>query len=459
MGDTTKGAAREHTALLARAGELAARERAALVARTARAQASHARARDALVAGVPANGQAFDPPMVAASAHGASLVDLDGNTYVDCNMGYGALFVGHAHPTVVAAVGEQLERGSIHVLPSEANTLVAEALAHRWQLPLWRFSASGTEATMAALRAARSMTGRARVVKVEGAYHGQYDTILASHKPPLDDAGPSESPRPVAGSAGIPAEMLALVDVVPFNDLDAVERALAARDVACLIVEPALQNIGFVLPDPGYLAGLRERCDATGTVLVFDEVKIGITAHWGGATSLYGVTPDVVCVSKSIGGGLPLGAIGGRPEVMNELRPGRVTQVGTFSGNPLSMAASLATLVDVCTPAATDDAIARSTRMAGAITDVLRAHGLPAHVVQLGAKGTISWRVTPARTYRDTVAAAHPIGQALRLWCANRGVLFPSAGDSQWLLSVQHTDDHVATIVDAISAFCDAVTH
>src|SRR5205823_1108802 len=202
----------------------------------------------------------------------------------------------------------------------------------------WRFTNSGTETTMAAIRTARAFTGRERVVKVEGGYHGQYDWIMGSFKPPLDRAGPAGAPTTVGMSPGVPELYLALTSVVPFNDLDALGRVLAGGDVACFVVEPVIQNTSMLMPDPGYLAGARELCDRAGTLLVFDEVKSGITAAWGGASTEFGVRPDIVCVSKSIGGGLPLGAFGGRRDVMELLRPDGVTQVGTFSGNPLAMA-------------------------------------------------------------------------------------------------------------------------
>ena len=172
-----------------------------------------------------------------------------------------------------------------------------------------------------------------------------------------------------------------------------------------MIIEPALQNIGIVMPDAGYLAGVREMCDATGTLLIFDEVKIGITAHWGGATTLFGVRPDLVCVSKSIGGGLPLGAFGGRADVMDEVRPGRVTHVGTFSGNPLALAAAPATLNEVCTPEATTTVIERANRLADGCESVIGKYQLPAHVVRMGARGCITWR--PCRAQLSGHADVH----------------------------------------------------
>jgi glutamate-1-semialdehyde 2,1-aminomutase len=444
--------------LIGRAEEIGAAEAAQFRQRTARSFAATDDAKAVMPLGVPANGQLFAPSaMVAERASGARLEDLDGNVYIDFNMGYGALFVGHGHPAVLDAVRRQLDRGTIYLMPCRDNEVVARALADRFGQPRWRFTNSGTEATMPAIRAARSFTGRDRVEKSEGGYHGQYDTMLASLKPPIDQAGPAHAPVPVASSTGVPAAYLSLTTVVPFNDLRSIERELVSRDVACVILEPALQNIGMVLPEPDYLDGVRAVCDATGTLLVFDEVKIGITAAWGGASQYFGVQPDLVCTSKSIGGGLPLGAFGGRADVMDDVRPGRVTHVGTFSGNPLSMAAARATLLDACTPDATAAAIARSARLGDGFERVIAAHRLPAHVVRLGAKGCITWRPEPARTYRDTTDTLTAVARAQWLWCVNRGVLFPPGHDSQWLVSLQHTDQDVDDAIAVFAVFADCL--
>ena len=454
MGDRTQ----RDADLVARATELIEREEPRYRARTARSFAATQRAQAHMPMGLPASGQVFgSSSMVATCAAGAYLDDLDGNRYLDFNMGYGALLVGHSHPVVVDAVRRQLDRGTVYLMPCEDNEVVAQALSERFGQPLWRFTNSGTESTMPALRAARSFTKRDRIVKTEGAYHGQYDTILASLKPPLDQAGPAAHPVPVAMSTGIPAAYLSCTTVVEFNDLEATARELRKGDVACVIVEPALQNIGIVMPDDDYLAGLRALCDATGTLLVFDEVKIGITAHWGGASAFFGVRPDLVCVSKSIGGGLPLGAFGGRADVMNEVRPGGVTHVGTFSGNPLAMAAAVATLNDVCTPDATAAVIGCASRLADGCQSVIDRHDLPAHVVRMGARGCVTWRAQPARTYRDTIDAHTALAKAQWLWCINRGVLLPPGLDSQWLVSVQHTDRDIDETIAIFADFAAAL--
>jgi glutamate-1-semialdehyde 2,1-aminomutase len=427
--------------------------------RTARSFAATRQASTIMPMGLPASGQVFgSSALVAAHAAGAYLDDIDGNHYLDFNMGYGALLVGHAHPVVVDAVRRQLERGTVYLMPCEDNVTVAQALAARFGQPMWRFTNSGTESTMPAIRAARSFTGRDRIVKTEGAYHGQYDSVLVSLKPTLAEAGVASQPARVPSSTGIPSAYLSCTTVVEFNDLASLGRELERGDVACVILEPALQNIGIVMPDAGYLAGVRELCDATGSLLVFDEVKIGITAHWGGATNLFGVRPDLVCVSKSIGGGLPLGAFGGRADVMNEIRPGGVTHVGTFSGNPLAMAAAVATLDHVCTPHATKAVIERADRLADGCETVIGNYRLPAHVVRMGARGCITWRPSPARTYRDTIDVHTAIAKAQWLWCINRGVLLPPGLDSQWLVSVQHTDRDIDDTISVFGEFAAAVS-
>jgi glutamate-1-semialdehyde 2,1-aminomutase len=273
----------------------------------------------------------------------------------------------------------------------------------------------------------------------------------------MSEAGPASNPVPVPSSTGIPPAYLSCTTVVEFNDLESLARELHSGDVACVIVEPALQNIGIVMPDAGYLTGIRELCDATGTLLVFDEVKIGITAHWGGATMLFGVRPDLVCVSKSIGGGLPLGAFGGRADVMDEVRAGRVTHVGTFSGNPLAMAAAVATLDEVCTPDATTVVIERANRLAHGCESVIGTYELPAHVVRMGARGCITWRPDPARNYRDTLDVHTAIAKAQWLWCINRGILLPPGLDSQWLVSMQHTDRDIDGTIAVFRDFAAAL--
>ena len=427
--------------------------------RTTRSQALTERARRSLPMGVPSSFQAYDPhPVVAASAQGSWITDVDGNRYLDFNMGYGALFAGHMHPVVRAAVERQLDLGTLFVTPCEDNAVVAELLAERYGLPMWRFTNSGTEATMDAIRVARAATGRDKIVKVEGGYHGHHDEVMVSMKPALDRAGPADNPTPVPATAGLTAHVLADTLVIPYNDADALERVLARGDVAAFIVEPAMENIGICLPIAGYLEAVREITRRHGTMLIFDEVKTGITAGWHGATGHFGVTPDLVCLAKSIGGGLPVGAFGGTHEVMDGVTSGRVLHLGTYNGNPLVMAAAKAVLADVCTPEVTQATIDRNARLVAACDQIIVAAGLPAHTVQLGAKGCVTYSTTPVRNYRDYKATDFDLAFASWIWGINRGILLPPGLDEQWLVSVMHTDDDVAFAVEVFGSFVDALT-
>ncbi len=427
--------------------------------RTRKSQKANLRAWESLPSGVASSFQFYDPhPVMAAKAEGAYIWDLDGNRYIDFNMGFGALFSGHSHPILAKALHEQIERGTLFVTPCETNADVAEHLKARFGLDLVRFTNSGTEATHDALRAARAFTGRDRIVKVEGGYHGHHDEVMVSMKPSLDVAGPPRSPRSVPATKGIPMALLNEVSVVPFNDAEALERALAKDDVAAFIVEPCMQNIGICLPLPGYLQAVRAITKRHGTVLIFDEVKTGITAGWGGATGHYGVQADLVTLAKSIGGGLPIGAFGGRVDIMSMITDGSVLHLGTFNGNPLVSVAALAVLRDICTREAIDAAIARNARMVTQLDAVIREFALPAHTVQLGAKGCVTWSRKPVRNYRDYKATDFTLAYVTWLWCVNRGLLLPPGLDDQWLVSMLHSDADLTAHVEIFAELAEALT-
>jgi glutamate-1-semialdehyde 2,1-aminomutase len=370
-------------------------------------------------------------------------------------MGFGALFAGHMHPAVRGAVSTQLDDGTLFVTPCPSNAEVAELLTARYGFPLWRFTNSGTEATMDALRVARAATGREKIVKVEGGYHGHHDEVMVSMKPSLESAGPPDAPKSVASSAGITRGVVGDTIVVPYNDPEALERALRGGDVAAFIVEPVMQNIGICLPQPGYLQAVREITSRYGTLLVFDEVKTGITAGWSGAAGALGVEPDLVALAKSIGGGLPLGAFGGKREYMDEITNRRVVHLGTYNGNPLCMAAARAVLADVCTPEMTLEVIDRNHRLVEACRSVVDQHGLPANVVEFGAKGCVTWSPEPIRNYRDYKATDFDLAFAQWMHGINRGILLPPGLDEQWLISVMHTDEAAMTYAGVFADFVE----
>ena len=448
-----------HAQLVERARQITARELQSYARRTAGSQRANERARTVLPMGVPSSFQAYDPhPIVVRRAQQAWMEDVDGNRYIDFDMGFGALFSGHCHPLVREAVERQLDDGTLFVTPCEMNAEVAELLGERYGLPMWRFTNSGTEATMDAIRVARGVTGREKIVKVEGGYHGHHDEVMISMKPALSVAGPADAPTPVPATAGITAAVLADTLVIPYNDAAALERVLAVGDVAAFIVEPVMENIGICLPQPGYLEAVREITRRYGTMLIFDEVKTGITAGWSGATGALGVQPDLVSLAKSIGGGLPLGAFGGTRECMDQISSGKVLHLGTYNGNPLCMAAAKAVLADICTPAATAEVIARNARLTAACADVIDRADLPAHTVQFGAKGCVTWSVEPIRNYRDYKATHFDLAFAQWMHGINRGVLLPPGLDEQWLISVLHTDADAMHYADVFAEFVDELT-
>ena len=299
-------------------------------------------ARQLLPRGVPSSFQDAAPqPIFVDRGKGSRVWDVDGNEYVDFHNGFGVMVVGHAHPRIVAAVQGRIELGSHFAQPVADDIVVARELSRRFKQPKWRFTNSGTESTLDAVRIARGFTGRDRLIKVEASYHGHHDALMVSVEPPPDRMGPADHPASFPQSEGIPGAIVALTTVVPFNDVAALEKSFAEHrdEVAAVIVEPAMMNVGIVLPDEGYLGRVKEVAHKNGALLIFDEVKTGVTIAPGGATERFGVTPDLVALAKAIGGGLPCGAVGGRDDVMGVIEDKRVAQMGTFNGNPLTMAA------------------------------------------------------------------------------------------------------------------------
>jgi glutamate-1-semialdehyde 2,1-aminomutase len=451
--------ATDPAALAERAKAITEREMATYAERTVASQAATDRARKVLPLGVPSSFQAYDPhPIVVRHAAGSRMVDVDGNEYVDYDMGFGALFAGHMNPAVAAAVRSQLDDGTLYVTPCEMNAEVGELLAAQFGLPMWRFTNSGTEATMDAIRVARGATGRPKLVKVEGGYHGHHDEVMVSMKPALDAAGPADAPISVAGTEGLTAGVLTDTVVVPYNDPDALDRVLSGGDVAAFIVEPVMENIGICLPQPGYLEAVREITTRHGTLLIFDEVKTGLTAGYGGAAKHFGVEPDLITLAKSIGGGFPIGAFGGKQEHMDLITEGRVLHLGTYNGNPLVMAAAKATLTEACSRENVDAAIGRNVALVSACAQIIDKAELPAHTIQFGAKGCITWAPEQIRNYRDYKRTDFDLAFAQWIHGINRGILLPPGLDEQWLISVMHDEVDASRYADVFGEFVDELT-
>jgi glutamate-1-semialdehyde 2,1-aminomutase len=441
-------------------GLIAAQEQI-LLERTGESARLTAEAAATLAGGVASSWQAAPPcPLWIDGGHGSHVRDVDGNEYVDLHAGFGAMLVGHAHPAIVEAVQARVERGTHFAQPTADLIAVSRELARRFGLPLWRFGNSGTEATMDAVHLMRAATGRSRIVKVEGTYHGHHDSVQVSVYPDLDEAGPPLRPLSVPAEAGIPRDVARLTIVVPFGDLEAVERAFCEYpdEIAGMIVEPMMMNLGIIPPPDGYLAALRDLTHRHGAYLAFDEVKTGLAVAPGGMTERSGVTPDLVCLAKALGGGLPCGAIGGTGEIMGLVVDGTYDQVGTFNGNPLTMAAARATLLDVLTPDTYRRIDELREVMVRGATGVLRRYDLPGYVSAYGAKGAVVFHDRQIRNYRDFLDYDARWGHAHWCYQHNGGVYLPPWGKcEQWTVSAQHTVADVRRFVDNLETFAAAV--
>ena len=439
----------------ARIQELLEIERAKFSKQAPESGAENRRASAVTPLGVASSFQHWDPyPISIVSAKGAWMKDVDGRDMLDLSMGFGALLVGHLNEEVIKEAHATLDVGTLFATPSPITRDGAEIICRRFGLDMVRFANSGTEATMYALRTARAATSKLGVIKIEGGYHGSFDPLMVSAKPDLAKAGDPHSPNAVPLPATVPGE----VYVVPYNDAEAIERVLKsdADKIACVFMEPVLENIGIVLPDMGYLEKVRELCDHYGVLLVFDEVKTGLTAGPQGAAQRLGVKPDLIALAKSIGGGIPVAAFGGKREYMDVVVNGRHNHLGTFNGHYLAMAGIRA--VDrLCTP----EALARcedfNRQALTRISDIINEYEIPAHTVGFGVKGCITWSPTPVRNYRDYKATDFDIAELSFFWSLNRNVMTPPGLDEQWLISLAHGQKEIDIIVGDFLEFAQAL--
>jgi glutamate-1-semialdehyde 2,1-aminomutase len=433
-----------------RVRELIERERARLNERTQASKAMYERAHRTLTGGVASSYQVREPwPIYVTHGEGQRVWDVDGTAYFDFHNGFGAMTQGHAHPAVTKAIQERAPLGTHFAAPTEDGIVVAEELARRFRLPKWRYTNSGSEATMDAIRIARGYTGREVVLKVFGSYHGHHDAVMISIGVEYDRIGDRDNLASLPYGAGIPEAVVGLTAAVPFNDADALERRidrLAAEDrlPACLIMEAVMMNLGVVLPEPGYLEAVRAITRRHGVVLIFDEVKTGLTVAAGGAVEHFGVVPDMVALAKTLGAGLPSGAIGGSEEVMACVEDGRVNQVGTFNGNPLTMAAARASLFEVLTPEGYAHLHHLNERLLEGCGAVVERYRLPGYAVGIGAKGCVTF--SPVKIVDYEMYKEHQDEELTELgwlWNMNRGIFATPGREEEWTISVQHTDEAV----------------
>ena len=424
--------------------------------RTPRSREAHARALKRVPLGVASNYRAYDPyPLFAREGQGGHLRDIDGNEYVDFNLCFGALMAGHSHPAVIKAVEARLHKGTMFGMPHDAEWELAEEICARFPVDMVRFGNSGTEATMHAVRLARAATGRDRIIKMEGGYHGLHDSVLVSLKPKANEAGDPAAPNPVPGGEGVPKATIQNTLISQFNDLATIERLFQKYpgEIAAVIVEPIMMNVGILMPEKGYHQGLREITAKHGALLIFDEVKTGAKLAYGGACEYFDVKPDIVCLAKSIGGGFSLAAFGARREVMRLISDHRVFHGGTYNTNPVAMAAGLATFREVLTRQAYEHVNRLNKKLVDGYQKQIDKNGLSGYVVSAGANGAMMFFPRALRNYRDWLTIDSDIWRHYWFGMANRGVIpQPYWWDEQWTISVAHTE---ADIEKHLSAFAE----
>ncbi|MEM1211361.1 MAG: glutamate-1-semialdehyde 2,1-aminomutase [Planctomycetota bacterium] len=431
--------------------------------RYAASTAAHARAVKVMPGGVNSPVRAYRAvgrdPITIKSGSGCRVTDVDGNTYIDYVLSYGPLILGHAAEPIQTALAKQLNRGWTFGMPTEAETRLAETVVEAVPgIDVVRFVNSGTEAAMSAIRLARAATGRSKLIKCLGNYHGHSDALLVS-------AGSGATTLGTPSSPGVPQDVISHTLLVPYNDLDAVEKTLRENpgEIAAMCVEPIAGNMGCIPPEDGYLLGLRELCDQHDTPLLFDEVMTGFRVAFGGAQELYGVTPDLVCLGKVVGGGLPCAAYGGRADLMRQVSPdGPVYQAGTLSGNPLAMAAGQATLDELADAdqAHYADLEVQSEKLAEGLIQAAADADCAVTVTRVGSMLGVFFTTTagqPVRNYADATACRTDRYTAFFNAMLDHGVILAPSAYEAWFLSTAHDDHAIAeTLAAAAIAFTAA---
>jgi glutamate-1-semialdehyde 2,1-aminomutase len=417
-------------------------------------------AKKRIPSGVNSNYRLVDPyPLYIRKARGSRIWDADGNEYLDFNMGFGALVAGHSHPVLAKAMKDRVSNGTIFGYESVEMPSLADHIGRRFRVDRLKFSMTGLDGTLFAVRVARAVTGRRRILKFEGCYHGSHDALMVSIKPRKEVSGDPKAPNPVPSSKGLLKELMETAIVAPFNDLDATETLVLshADDVAGIIVEPVPMNMGYVQPQPGFLEGLRAIADEVGAVLIFDEVKT--CGKWyGGAEEAFHVRPDIKVLGKSIAGGFPLAAVGGKASLLDQVVPGEISHAGTFNANPVSITAGLVTLTKILTRTGMRHAQQIGMDLAKGYRDIVEDHGLPAKVPFGGISGTLHFtraEVTNWRSFQDV-----DVGRwwAYYLAMQNRGIIPMATGpDEQWTTSVAHSKADVARHLDAFEAVAEGM--
>ena len=392
-----------------------------------------------------------DPPFIAR-AEGCFLWDMDGKKYIDHVCSWGPMILGHGHPAVVKALQERLPEGTSYGAPTELEVEMAETIIKMVpSIEMIRMVNSGTEAAMSAIRLARGITGREKILKFEGCYHGHADSLLVS-------AGSGVATLGIPGCPGVPADLAGHTISLSFNNLDEVARAMEkfGSEVAAVIIEPVPGNMGVVLPDKEFLKGLREITLKAGSLLIFDEVISGFRVGPGGAQELYDIMPDLTCLGKIIGGGLPVGAYGGRSEIMKSMAPeGNIYQAGTLSGNPLAMAAGLATLKVLQEENIYNDLEEKGRMLFSGLEEAARSAGLKVVVNRIGSMGSIFFTGDPVTDFASAKASDGDIFKGFYSGMLEQGVYLAPSPFEAWFVSLAHDKEIIQKTIDCAAKSFD----
>jgi glutamate-1-semialdehyde 2,1-aminomutase len=407
-------------------------------------QSLFSRAQNVIPGGVNSPVRAFravgGTPLFIREAAGSKITDTDGNSYIDYVCSWGPMILGHSHPEVVAAIREAAGRGSSFGAPTELEIGMAERLAAAFpSIDMVRMVSSGTEATMTAIRLARGFTGREKIIKFTGCYHGHADSLLVK-------AGSGVATLGIPGSPGVPRSLAELTITLPYNDAEAVRSAATryGEEIACIIVEPVAGNMGVVQPRPGFLETLREVTRANGSLLIFDEVITGFRLAYGGWQTLTGMLPDLTCMGKIIGGGLPVGALGGRREIMEHLAPiGPVYQAGTLSGNPLAMTAGIATL-DILRKKSYPELERMTEGLCAGLADLFREKGIPVRINRVGSLFTLFFTADEVVDFETASRSDTALFARFFQGMLAAGINLAPAQFEAGFVSFAHTDDDIA---------------
>ncbi len=403
-------------------------------------------------------------PLFVESGQGSRVRDVDGNSYIDYLLGLGPMLLGHRPPKVTQAVVRQIEqRGTVFALPDADETLLAHKIINAIpSVEQVRLCNTGTEAVIYALRLARTFTGRQKVVRFEGMYHGFSDGVYWSKHPNIDRAGPDNAPVPVAQGPGMPKGIDENLIILPWNNLDLLRETLAREGdaIAAVLTEPVMCNTGCILPLPGYLEGMRELCDKHGVVLVFDEVITGFRISLAGAQGRLGIKPDLSIFAKGLGGGFPVAALGGRKDIMNLVSRGVVSMAGTYSANGIAVAAANAALDELSEPGKYDELYRRCDRLLDGLTRIVTDAKLPARVVGMGPVLQVWFTDAEIHNYRD--AARHCDHDMFRLWWEgnlDRGVMFHPGAYENLFVSFAHSQDDIDETLEVARQVVRAMTN